>query len=233
MNPILSEIDLKNTGVIDFIFVLGKPPGWEQKPDIILDNRLKLAFELFKLNPNSKIVCSGGKSYANKEMFDGSEAMVMRDYLEKNGVNPKNILVEEKSISGINQLILIKKDFVLKYKPEAIALVSDEFHMPAIAGIFDAINGDACITYYFGNKINISGKYRELIQNYFDERIKNQSELISLYKRGDHESFEKHEVGYRELMIIRISRGESRLQMIDPQIVLEFIKTGVDPTLVA
>lgn len=229
MAKILENTEIKSNSDLDLIFVLGKEPGWNNEPDYLLQNRLDLAISLFNKNPRSRIVCSGGKGFANKHDIDSSEAQIMKNYLVKKGILSDSTLIEENSISGINQMVIIKTDFVLKFNPKKIAIVTDEFHIPYIELVFDVINGNECEVEYYGAKINISGKYRQLIEDYFSGRQDNAKQFISLYKRGDHEDVAKHETGYRKLMEYRINKGQSRLQMIDPKDVLEFIKTGIDP----
>jgi uncharacterized SAM-binding protein YcdF (DUF218 family) len=65
-----------------------------------LKKRLDKAIEYLEANPDTYLVLSGGRVPGEKE----SEARSMYEYLVYNGVNPENLLLEERSVSTVENI---------------------------------------------------------------------------------------------------------------------------------
>jgi len=182
--------------------------------------------ELLKQNPNSKLILSGGIGLtSDKDQMQITEADAMERYINEH--NPEiidQIIKDTESVSSLGQLCRIKIDYILKSNYKNIALVTDEIHIKRMSILFDAIMGDGFEVKYFGSKINLFGKYRQLIIDWESQNVKGSEELVSIVSRGDHETFKNYDTAYQELRKIRMASGESRTTFIAPKEVLEFMK---------
>jgi len=107
----------------DFMIILGSALN-KNKMTKTLSNRLDKANEYYQLNKNIRVVVSGGTTKTNTI----SEARVMNDYLKKKGVNPSNILLEDKSTTTILNI----ENTISRYpsfKESKILVVSSSYHL--------------------------------------------------------------------------------------------------------
>lgn len=103
------------------MLVLGakvRPDG----PSLSLISRLDLALEIYKLNPEIRIVVSGGQG-ADEPV---SEARAMADYLIAQGVESNKLLLEEKS-SNTYENVLFSKPLVNPSNP--LLIVTNDYHV--------------------------------------------------------------------------------------------------------
>jgi uncharacterized SAM-binding protein YcdF (DUF218 family) len=84
--------------------------------------RLNKGLEVIEKNPGIKVIVSGGKGFQEKT----TEAILMKDYLVSHGVEPENILVEDRSTSTYENFIFSKK-FLDPYNYK-IYVVTNAFH---------------------------------------------------------------------------------------------------------
>ncbi|WP_052345740.1 YdcF family protein [Paucisalibacillus sp. EB02] len=94
------------------------------EPSPTLKRRLNKAYDIYQQNPTT-IVTSGGVDY-NEEISEGE---AMKRYLVSLGVEPTDILVEDKSTST-HENFLFSKELLApsELKPEIIVITND-FHM--------------------------------------------------------------------------------------------------------
>lgn len=114
--------DIEN---LKYIIVLGAGlDGY--KVGKTLQSRLDKAVEYYKLNPNAKIIVSGGQG--KDEII--SEAVAMKRYLIENGVNENKIIKEDKATTTLEN-IKFSKDILKNRKDEnaKALIVTNEFHL--------------------------------------------------------------------------------------------------------
>lgn len=92
--------DKKN---LDYVIVLGARVK-EHTVSYSLKKRLDKAIEYAEENPDTILVLSGGRGPGE----DVSEAEVMRQYLEYNGVRPEQLLIEDRSVSTVENIAYSK-----------------------------------------------------------------------------------------------------------------------------
>ena len=92
--------DKKN---LDYVIVLGARVK-EHTVSNSLKKRLDKAIEYAQENPDTILVLSGGRGPGE----DVSEAEVMRQYLEYNGVRPEQLLIEDRSVSTVENIAYSK-----------------------------------------------------------------------------------------------------------------------------
>lgn len=92
--------DKKN---LDYVIVLGARVK-EHTVSNSLKKRLDKAIEYAQENPDTMLVLSGGRGPGE----DVSEAEVMRQYLEYNGVRPEQLLIEDRSVSTVENIAYSK-----------------------------------------------------------------------------------------------------------------------------
>lgn len=93
-------------------------------PSLMLEERLKAAYEYLNANPELNCVVSGGKGYNE----DISEAMCMYTYLVEKGIDGNRIYMEDKSTSTRENLLFSKKIIEDNHLPSAITIITNEFH---------------------------------------------------------------------------------------------------------
>jgi uncharacterized SAM-binding protein YcdF (DUF218 family) len=117
---------VKHTQESDYLVVLGA--GLRGKsPSIPLLQRLNASLEYVKINPNIKIVVSGGRGIDESI----TEAEAMKRFLIKRGVAVDQIIKEERSTSTLENLKFtaeILKELEEKENIE-VTIVTNNFHM--------------------------------------------------------------------------------------------------------
>ncbi len=95
-------------------------------PSPALRERLDTAVLYLKENHNSKVIVTGGQG--PDELIP--EAIAMKDYLVRHGINQDRIIVEDKSTSTFENLKLAK-EIILNIEDEvpSIVIVSNRFHL--------------------------------------------------------------------------------------------------------
>lgn len=110
---------------IDAGVVLGAAVWGGNRPSPVLRERINKGYELLKDGTVRYIVLTGGGSPG--EM---TEAEVAKNELLKKGIDEKNIFVENKSNSTLEQITYINNNFYKKNSWRSIALITDNFHLP-------------------------------------------------------------------------------------------------------
>lgn len=112
-----NNIDYNN---YKYVIVLGAKVT-EDSPSLMLKDRLDKAIEIYKKNPNIKIIVSGDS--INPSIYD--EISVMHDYLVKNGVNHSNIIDDNYGISTYDSIVRTKNII----NEEKIIIVTQKYHL--------------------------------------------------------------------------------------------------------
>ena len=98
-----------------------------REPSFTLARRLDTAINYLNVNPEAKVIVSGGLS-------DGqlaSEAQVMAWYLEKHDISAERILLEENASNTLENILLSKEKIeLIHHKPlEEIIIITSDYHM--------------------------------------------------------------------------------------------------------
>lgn len=100
--------------------------------------RLEAAFLLWKDEPESVIVASGGKGQFKNAPGAPAVSSVMKAELVALGALPEKITEESESgntADGVSALA----DFAEKEKPEAVVVVSNDYHLPRIKAMIEKV----------------------------------------------------------------------------------------------
>ncbi|MFM1581061.1 YdcF family protein [Helcococcus bovis] len=106
---------------LDYIIVLGSGLI-NDKVTPLLASRINKGIKIFKKNPNSKIIMSGGQG----EDENIAEGEAMKQYALNLGISEKDIIVEDKSTTTRENLIFSKE--LMKENPK-IAVVTNYYHL--------------------------------------------------------------------------------------------------------
>ncbi len=121
----------------DAVIILGAAVWRGDIPSPIYEARLKKGFELINKKYSDVIVLTGSNA-----PNESSEARVGKVYLEKIGLPPDKIVIEEKTTSTIEQIHFIKNEMMQKRKLRKVVIVSDAFHLPRVIEISKFLSVD-------------------------------------------------------------------------------------------
>jgi len=116
-------VEAKADGSANYMIILGakvKPGG---VPSLSLKSRLEVAVPYLVKYPQVKVIVSGGQGPDE----DRTEASVMREYLEQNGIDATRIIEEDQSTSTYENLVFSKE--LLPKETKKITIVSNDFHL--------------------------------------------------------------------------------------------------------
>ena len=214
---------------IEIIICCGKGLGPKGEVDWVLASRVGFAVDIALNNTTALLLLSGGIGLtADKSQKNLSEADAMEVHVRKFYPEIVNRIAKEDTSTGtLEQLCIIKENYIIKNNYKRIAIVSDEIHIKRISVLFDAVLGDDHTCLYFGSKIKLYGKYRQLIEDHENVNLKGAKELVKKLPRGNQLAFKDFDKAYRELRKLKLLKGGSRLDYIGSQEVLEFIKTKI------
>ena len=111
----------KDTDSADYLIILGHKLI-NNKADEVLKYRLRKAIKYLDNNKPCKIVLSGGVTQGNTI----SEASIMKEYLLKNGIDERLIILEDKSKDTVEN---IKNCLNYIDKEEKVVLISSNYHI--------------------------------------------------------------------------------------------------------
>jgi hypothetical protein len=115
------------------VVVLGQSLNPDGTPPSSLCSRIELAATEWKLNHNLiLLLCGGDPARTGK-----SEAQVMKDLLLPLGVDPNSIILEEQSLSTL-QNAFYSFSILKERNISEIMLLSSEFHIPRAEYLFEA-----------------------------------------------------------------------------------------------
>lgn len=140
MYTLTSWINLVNikTKKLDYVVVLGAGL-MGKRVTLLLAARINRGIEVYRRNPGSKIIMSGGQG-PDEEI---PEAVAMAKYAEEKGVPKKDIIVEDKSKTTRENLIFSHK----LMKPDSrFAIVTNSYHVYRVLVLAKRL-GLQCIGY--------------------------------------------------------------------------------------
>jgi len=128
--PVQNSIYLEN---IDCIMVLGA--GVENnKPSLMLEDRLKKSIELYNLNVSPKLLMTGDHGH---EGYD--EVNVMKNYAKETGIPSQNIFMDHAGFSTYDSIYRAKAIFKVK----KMVIVSQAYHLPRALYIANELDIEA------------------------------------------------------------------------------------------
>ncbi|MDQ1265747.1 MAG: YdcF family protein [Bacteroidota bacterium] len=104
--------------------ILGAAVWGGNRPSPVLRERINKGYEIYEKKYVTKLILTGGGS--PNEM---TEAEVQRNELIKYGVEPKNLMVEDKSNSTFEQIQYIRDKYYNRFNYNRIIVISDNFHL--------------------------------------------------------------------------------------------------------
>lgn len=107
---------------LDTIVVLGAQVMPDGSPATVLRYRLEAALDYLNENPDTVCVVTGAKG-SNEPI---SEAECMANYLEKHGISPSRIIIEDESDSTLENL---RNSRALIPDGENVGIVTNNFHL--------------------------------------------------------------------------------------------------------
>ena len=119
---IAGEFTAKGEQNLDYIIVLGAQVR-ENGPSVVLKYRLDEAIEYLNENPDTTCIVSGGQGV--NEPF--SEAEGMADYLMKNGIEKRRILLEDQSTNTAENIRNSKA--LMEGADCGVGVVTNNFHV--------------------------------------------------------------------------------------------------------
>lgn len=121
-----SDIYLQASGgkKADAGVILGAAVWGGNRPSPVLRERINKGYELYQKKIVQKFILTGGGS--PNEL---TEAEVEKNELKKYGVDEKNLIVEDKSNSTIEQIHFVRDKYYKKNNWNKIILISDNFHL--------------------------------------------------------------------------------------------------------
>lgn len=136
-----SDLYTQGSRKADAGVILGAAVWGGNRPSPVLRERINKGFELYQKKIIQKFILTGGGS--PNEL---TEAEVEKNELKKYGVEEKNLIVEVKSNSTIEQIHFVRDKHYRKNNWKRIILISDNFHLFRTSEIckFNGMNVD-CI----------------------------------------------------------------------------------------
>lgn len=135
-------------------------------------NRLDVAIELYRKNPSTEILCTGGGTYhkppaLNNEGFVIHEATACAEYLMKNGVPSEKVLKEWGSYDTIASVYFCLLQCIIPREWSDICVITSSFHMPRVKLLFRWI----CSLYCYWNVDFVEASDDNLDQSVIKERV--------------------------------------------------------------
>lgn len=119
--------------------ILGAAVWGGNRPSPVLRERINKGYEIYQQKYVPRLILTGGGS--PNEL---TEAEVSRNELMKFGVDPRNLMVEAKSNSTIEQILFVRDRYYRKMNFGRIIIISDNFHLMRATEIcrFNMMNVD-------------------------------------------------------------------------------------------
>ncbi len=118
---------------IDAIIILGAGVK-NERPSLMLQDRLEKGIELYENNVSEKIIVSGDHG-----RIDYDEVNIMKDYLVSNGIETKDVFMDHAGFSTYDSIYRAKEIFMTK----KIVIVSQEYHLYRALYIADKLGLEA------------------------------------------------------------------------------------------
>ena len=125
--------DYTNLNNIDCILILGAGVR-NNRPSLMLEDRLQKGLELYNNNVSSKIIVSG--DHGRK---DYDEVNIMKEFLIENNVSSSDIFMDHAGFSTYDSIYRAKEIF----KAKKIVIISQEYHLYRALFIADKLGLEA------------------------------------------------------------------------------------------
>ena len=125
--------DYNELNDIDCILILGAGVR-NNRPSLMLEDRLQKGLELYNNNVSSKIIVSG--DHGRK---DYDEVNIMKEYLIENNVSSSDIFMDHAGFSTYDSIYRTKEIF----KTKKIVIISQEYHLYRALFIADKLGLEA------------------------------------------------------------------------------------------
>ena len=119
LNIIPEKLNLKSHVIV----ILGYALADDGTPKPTLIERMKQTLNLYKLNPQSMIIASGGMPHGGI-----TESYVIREWLIKNGVPKEQVLIEDSSKDTVGNAFYSTK-ILEKLKTESVTIITSASHI--------------------------------------------------------------------------------------------------------
>jgi len=156
--------------------------------------RVEKAVEL--KDDTKKILMSGYKPFEIKKDPTKSEAELMKDFAINLGVDKKNIILEEKSLDTVGNIVFSK--FIIDKKGyKNIAFVSSDFHMKRIENICKDVFGDSYNMTFIGAKsekedrIKTESSKTKEFKGWFGDTKTNDNDELEIFIEEQHPFYKK------------------------------------------
>ena len=125
--------DYNNLSDIDAIIILGAGVR-NNRPSLMLEDRLQKGLELYNNNVSGKIIVSGDHG-----SDDYDEVNIMKSYIICNGVPTSNVFMDHAGFSTYDSIYRTKEIFMTK----KVVIVSQEYHLYRALYIADKLRLEA------------------------------------------------------------------------------------------
>ena len=131
------------------IVILGYALAANGRPKPILIERMKQTLALYKLNPQSNIIASGGMPHGGL-----TEAYVIKEWLKKHGVPAEKIIIEDSSKDSVGNAFYSTK-LLEKMKAESVTIVTSASHIRRALAVFSVASEKIGLNISFTNLVNM------------------------------------------------------------------------------
>jgi len=108
--------------------------------------RVNVAIQEYLNGNTNYLIMSGGFSQKEKPI---TQAEAMKVYAISQGIKKEEIILEEESLETVAQAAFTKKRIIVPNNWKNITVVSSNYHLPRVKGIFDFVYGDNFKINYF------------------------------------------------------------------------------------
>lgn len=156
----------------DTVIVLSQRTNPDGELSERTEERTCLGIEIFKENFVKNLTMSGG--YEGKIIPNiPTHAEAMSNFAMKNGIEIRNIFLEDKSLDTVGQAVFTKKYLAIPQEWKKILVVSSDYHIERVKEIFEFVYGDNYNIVYIaapteGNGTDIRAKENASLQSFYD-----------------------------------------------------------------
>jgi uncharacterized SAM-binding protein YcdF (DUF218 family) len=143
LNTVPKKLNLKNHVII----ILGYALANDGTPKATLVERMKQTFALYNLNPESKIIASGGMPHGGI-----TESFVIKKWLVDHGVPKEQILIEDSSKDTVGNAFY-SSEILEKLKAESVTIVTSASHIRRALAVFSEAAKRRGLDILFGNLV--------------------------------------------------------------------------------
>jgi len=151
--------------------------------------RLNKAIDLYKKNPQTKIIATGKYSFLYDQIKKYpalTESEKMSEYLVKKEIPKKDILLENKSKDTISNAYYLKKNFFIPKKETQATIITSHFHLDRVKYIFQKVFGPGYDFQFVGIQETLPKDEEKKVIDHQKYLLKRTKQILSPMKDGDH-----------------------------------------------